>query len=388
MPWQHAVARAIFNKNAMAAAGFQVERDAPGATRIVLNGQWSLRDLDNDFARLRRALKPYFADANIHWDLTQIEQLDTAGAAVLWNGWHGQLKDKVALTDEQAALFETLASIPNPTVEKSSRFNLLKLIAAAGRLTIFMSSHLRDFVSLLGLLVMELAYLLRRPQDFPWREFSANIYKSGVTALPVTALLGFMIGIAMSYLMATQLRTFGADIFIVNILGLAIIRELGPILMAVLIAGRSGSAMAAQIGVMRVTEEIDALATMGISRILRVVLPKVLGLTFIAPFLVIWTSCWGLLGGALSANLELGLGYRFFFDYLATVVQPVNLTLGLVKGVMFGFIVAVMACHFGLRIKPNTESLSRSTTSSVVTAITCVILIDAGFAILTRSIGV
>ena len=372
----------------MAAASFQVEQTPRGARTIALHGQWSLRDLDNDFSQLRRALKPYFADAKMQWDLTQVEQLDTAGAAVLWNGWQGQLENRVTLTEEQATLFDTLASIAAKDDHKPPRFDWLRLIAGAGKLTMFLSSHIVDFVKLIGLLILELGYLLRRPQDFPWREFSANIYKSGVTALPVTALLGFMIGIAMSYLMATQLRTFGADIFIVNILGLAVIRELGPILMAVLIAGRSGSAMAAQIGVMRVTEEIDALATMGISRILRVVLPKVLGLTFIAPFLVIWTSCWALFGGALSANLELGLGFRFFFDYLAAVVQPVNITLSIIKGFMFGFIVAVMACHFGLRIKPNTESLSRSTTSSVVTAITCVILIDAAFAILTSGIGV
>ena len=209
---------------------------------------------------------------------------------------------------------------------------------------------------------MEIVYLLRHPRDFPWREFSANIYKSGVTALPVTALLGFMIGVAMSYLMAMQLHNFGADIFIVNILGLGIIRELGPMLMAILIAGRSGSAMTAQIGVMRVTEEIDALTTMGISRILRIILPKVLGLTFVAPFLVLWTSGWALTGGALSAYLQLDINFRFFFDYLPSVVQPVNLTLSLVKGLLFGFVVTLVACHFGLRIKPNTESLSRSTT--------------------------
>lgn len=373
----------------MAIASFQLAQDSEGKKRISLHGQWSLREMDNDFAQLRQALKPHFANQDLQWDLSEVEQLDTAGAAVLWNGWQGKLDNKTGLSEEQNHLFQTLGEINAQATEKpKSGFDPLTLIAAWGKLTIFLSSHITDFVRLTGLLVIELAYLIRRPQDFPWREFSANIYKSGVTALPVTALLGMMIGIAMSYLMATQLRTFGADIFIVNILGLAVIRELGPILMAVLVAGRSGSAMTAQIGVMRVTEEIDALAVMGISRILRVVLPKVLGLTFIAPMLVIWTSVWALLGGAFSANMELGLGFRFFFDYLATVVQPVNLTLSLIKGVMFGFVVAVVACHFGLRIKPNTESLSRSTTSSVVTAITCVILIDAVFAILTSGIGV
>ncbi|MGZ8251990.1 MAG: MlaE family ABC transporter permease, partial [Methylophilaceae bacterium] len=264
----------------------------------------------------------------------------------------------------------------------------LSLLVGIGSRMLEFIRHLRDFIQLLGLLLLEISYLLRRPQDFPWREFSANVYKSGVTALPVTALLGFMIGVAMSYLMARQLRAFGADIFIVNILGLGVIRELGPILMAVLVAGRSGSAMTAQIGVMRVTEEIDALTTMGISRILRVILPKVLGLTFIAPFLVLWTSFWALAGGAFSANLELGLSFRFFFDYLPQVVEPVNLTLSLVKGLLFGFVVTLVACHFGLRIKPNTESLSNSTTSSVVTSIVSVILVDAWFAIAARGVGV
>jgi phospholipid/cholesterol/gamma-HCH transport system permease protein len=204
----------------------------------------------------------------------------------------------------------------------------------------------------------------------------------------VTALLGFMIGIVMGYLMSRQLHAFGADVYIVNILGLSIIRELGPVLMAVLVAGRSGSAMTAQIGVMRVTDEIDALSTMGISRNLRVVLPKVLGLTFVSPLLVLWTSSWALAGGAFASNLELGISFRFFFEYLPLVVQPVNLTLSLIKGLMFGFVVALVACHFGLRIKPNTESLSNSTTSSVVTAISGVILVNALFAILTRGIGV
>jgi phospholipid/cholesterol/gamma-HCH transport system permease protein len=146
--------------------------------------------------------------------------------------------------------------------------------------------------------------------------------------------------------------------------------------------------MTAQIGVMRVTEEIDALATMGISKILRVILPKILGLTFVAPFLVLWTSGWALAGGALSANIQLDINYRFFFDYLPSVVQPVNLTIGLVKGLLFGSVVALVACHFGLRIKPNTESLSINTTNSVVTAITSVILINAWFAIATRGIGI
>jgi phospholipid/cholesterol/gamma-HCH transport system permease protein len=371
----------------MAAASFQVEQGEHGRRHVRLYGQWSLRSLENDFAELKASLAPFLSDPFTHWDLQQIEQLDTAGAAVLWTGWGGKLDGRIKLTPEQSKVFDMLSGLakPEPDQEKT---DWLAPFATWGNLVLEFASHLKDFAQLLGLLLLEILYVFRRPRDFPFREFCANIYKSGVTALPISALLGCMIGIAMGYLMSKQLRAFGADIFIVNILGLGIIRELGPMLMAVLVAGRSGSAMTAQIGVMRVTEEIDALTTMGISRILRIILPKVLGLTFVAPFLVLWTSTWGLIGGAVSANVELGISFRFFFEYLPLVVQPVNLTLSLIKGLLFGFIVTLLACHFGLRIKPNTESLSMSTTSSVVTAITGVILIDALFAILTRGIGV
>lgn len=371
----------------MAAASFHIELDQQGRPHVRLLGQWSLRFIENDFAALKASLSPYFSDPFTSWDLQQVEQLDTAAAAVLWAGWGAKLDHRINLTEKQRQVFDVLARL-DTSVRIRKHPDLISPVAMIGSLTLKFISHLRDLLQLLGLLLIEILYVLRRPSEFPLREFSANIYKSGVTALPISALLGFMIGIALSYLMSKQLRAFGADIFIVNILGLGIIRELGPMLMAVLIAGRSGSAMTAQIGVMRVTEEIDALTTMGISRILRVVLPKVLGLTLVAPLLVLWTSSWSLIGGALSANIELGISFRFFFEYLPTVVQPVNLTLSLIKGLLFGFVVTLLACHFGLRVKPNTESLSTSTTSSVVAAITAVILIDALFAILTRSIGV
>src|SRR5450830_181251 len=237
----------------MAAASFELETDDQGRHHVRLLGQWSLRSLENDFAELKDSLQPFFTDPFTHWDLRNVEQLDSAGASILWIGWGAKLDNRVALTEEQTKLFQMLGSLKTLASSKAPFDWLAPLIYLGGLSTAF-CRHLTDFVKLIGLLLLELAYLIRRPQDFPWREFLANIYKSGVTALPVTAMLGFMIGVAMSYLMAAQLRAFGADIFIVNILGLSIIRELGPILMAILIAGRSGSAMTAQIGVMRVTE--------------------------------------------------------------------------------------------------------------------------------------
>ena len=371
----------------MAAASFRVAQDDQGRRHVQLFGQWSLRAPSNDFTKLKKSLQPFFADTFTRWNLQEVEQLDAAGASTLLSGWGNKLNSNISLKPEQAELFNTLIGLTRPPTKKTER-DWLTPFTSVGKGVFHIAHHFTEFFRLLFLLLIEIAYLFRHPQDFPWRELSANIYKSGVNALPVTALLGFMIGVVMGYLMSKQLHTFGADIYIVNILGLSIIRELGPVLMAILVAGRSGSAMTAQIGVMRVTDEIDALTTMGISRTLRVVLPKVLGLTFVAPLLVLWTSGWTLAGGAFASNLELGISFRFFFDYLPLVVQPINLTLSLIKGLMFGFVVALVACHFGLRIKPNTESLSNSTTNSVVTAISGVILVNAWFAILTRGIGV
>jgi phospholipid/cholesterol/gamma-HCH transport system permease protein len=371
----------------MTDASFRVEDRPGGGRKVILSGHWSLREVDNNFADLREQLRPLFADPFTHWDLTGIGQIDSAGAAILLAGWGFRIDHRMQLLPEQATQFALLETLPTRHSASAGRGWIKTLVQRAWDGYLNFISHLIDFIGLLGALMLEVLHLLRHPQEIPWKEISANVYKGGVMALPVTGLVGFMIGIAMSFLMALQLRKFGADIFIINILGLAVIRELGPILMAVLVAGRSGSAMTAQIGVMRVTEEIDALATMGISRVLRLILPKVAGLTLIAPLLVFWTSCWALIGGMVAANLQLGIGYEFFLDHLPRVVKPVNLSLSMVKALMFGLLVALIACHFGLRVKPNTESLSSSTTTSVVAAITAVILVDAIFAIATRSVG-
>jgi phospholipid/cholesterol/gamma-HCH transport system permease protein len=234
---------------------------------------------------------------------------------------------------------------------------------------------------------LEALSLLRYPARVPWREISAGIYRTGVQALGITALVGFLVGVVLSYLSAQQLRQFGADIFIINLLGVSIVRELGPVLAAILVAGRSGSAMTAQLGVMRVTEELDAMAVMGIPYSLRLILPKVIALAITMPLIILWTDAVALLGGMVAAQSQLGFGFRFFLTSLSDAVPIANLWLGLGKGVVFGILIALVACHFGLRIKPNTESLGAGTTSSVVSAITVVIIVDAIFAILFSDIG-
>ena len=351
-------------------------------------GYWNLRGLTQLRPEATAGLTTLAAcHVDADWDLSQVDALDTAGAYLLWDAWGQRLPANIRLRPEQASAFRRWEQRPIPVVSAEARRpppfqqRVIRLIEQLGQ-------HLLDLIRLLGQLVLDILHLLRRPGDTPWKEISATIHETGGRALGITALVGFLIGVVVSYLSSLQLQTLGAQIYIINILGLSIIRELGPLLAAILVAGRSGSAMTARIGVMRVTQELDAIAAMGISPSLRLILPKVVALIVALPLLVVWTDIIALIGGAVSANLELGIGYHQFFSKLPSAVPVSNLLIGLLKGVVFGLSIALIACHFGLRIQPNTESLGDETTNSVVVAITLVILIDAVFAILFRGVGI
>jgi phospholipid/cholesterol/gamma-HCH transport system permease protein len=357
---------------------------------IHLSGEWTLVAF-MDGARLD-AVRAGLKEGGIHarWDLSGVERMDSAAAVLLWQTWGYRWPGALTVSPAIRASLERVAILEEPLpppAHPGIPSRLLGGVARIGAVWLVILRHLLGLVELHGRLLLDLGFLLRHPRETPWKELSANIYKAGFQALPVLALMGFLIGITISYLSALQLKMYGADIFIVNVLGISIIRELGPVLVAILVAGRSGSAMTAQIGVMRVTEEIDALATLGISRTIRVVLPKVLALTFVMPLLVIWSSATALLGGALAAWSQLDLSPIYFFESLPRVVPITNLWIGLAKGMVFGFLIALLACRFGLHVRPNTESLSAHTTASVVSAITLVIIMDALFAVLTRNIG-
>tara|TARA_Y100001936_G_scaffold250605_1_gene303791 strand:+ start:2015 stop:3151 length:1137 start_codon:yes stop_codon:yes gene_type:complete len=356
-----------------------------GVHKLILSGNFTLSELEKRSQSLSTELSPFVSNSNLHWDLTGIKKMDNTVALLLWKVW-GRVRPKyLKLTIEQENLFnriENTMAISKPP--KTFGFNPIRTL---GETSILAWENLIGIITLTGQLILDTRYLITYPARIPWREISATLFRTGAQALGITALVGFLIGIVLSYLSSQQLQTYGADIFIINILGISIIRELGPMLAAILVAGRSGSSMTAQLGVMRVTEELDALAVMGIPYSLRLILPKVIGLSIAMPLLVIWTSSIALMGGMVSAEIQLGLGYQFFLDKLSDVVPIENLWIGLGKGVVCGIIVALISCHFGLRIKSNTESLGEGTTTAVVTAITTVIIIDAIFAIIFANVG-
>lgn len=359
---------------------------ADGRARIVLSGNWVLRALLPHAVVLRRQLLGFVREGDVLWDLRAVRTLDDAGALLLWRSW-GRRRPRLQLRPEQESMFAHLSPVPLAPPAPAAH-DPLALVAALGRPLLALREHMQQIVLLSGHLVLDVLHLVRRPALVPWREISANIHRTGAQALPIVALVGFLVGVVLSYLSAKQLASYGANIFIINILGIGIVRELGPMLAAILVAGRSGSSMTAQLGVMRVTEELDALAVMGISRTLRLVLPKVLALAITLPLLVLWCNAIALLGGMLAANWELGISYREFLHTLPATLPASNLWLGIGKGMLFGILIAVIACHYGLRIKPNTGSLATGTTDSVVTSITVVILVDAAIAVLFSPVGV
>lgn len=387
MPAQAAGTAGTTGGTWVSGASLSLETDAEGRRWLRLAGEWRLMALAPRYAALDAELAAKAKEPGLGWDLRGIGSLDSAGAMMLWRAWGYRFPESLATRDELEPVFARLYAASKLKETGPEPKLPWEWVVTVGSLSLRLWRHLVDFTGLIGQLVLDAIRLARHPGEGPWRETSANLYKSGVRAMPVTALVGFLIGIVLSYLSALQLKTFGADIFIVNILGMGIIRELGPVLVAVLVAGRSGSAMTAQLGVMRVTEEIDALATMGVSRSLRLVFPKVAALALAMPLLVLWTSAIALMGGMVSAQFQLDISYGFFIETLPKVVPLANLYIAMAKGVTFGILVALVACHFGLRVRPNTESLSSNTTASVVSAITVVILVDAMFAIATRNIG-
>jgi phospholipid/cholesterol/gamma-HCH transport system permease protein len=354
---------------------------------VVASGIWQVHVLaDRGVIKALLAQLDSLKDKALAWDLSGIISLDHIGAQMFWNTWGKRRPAELKLAPQQEELFKRIEEAGKHEMPHTRRSRLTwVMILGFGILSFF--EHLKGFIALIGQVVQDVFRFARHPFTGPWREISANIFHAGFQALGITALVGFLIGVVLSYLSAQQLRTFGGDMYLVNILGMSVIRELGPLLAAILVAGRSGSSITAQLGVMRVTEELDAMLVMGISHGYRLIMPKVLALAISMPLLVVWTDAMALIGGMVSAKVELSLSARYFIQKLPDAVPLANYTIGLLKGTVFGMLIALVSCHFGLRIKPNTESLGRGTTTAVVTAITVVILADAVFAIIFSNVG-
>ena len=363
----------------------QTQEGRPWAVPV---GRWSAAELGDRTLWRRLAPQIKAVPANAGWDLEQLQWLDHVGAQLLWQQWGKRWPEQLKINSNQRAMLERVAQLSQAEPASAPPWSLVAALIHLGELVNHARTHLVFGTTLIGQLLLDMVRLLRAPQRGPWRDISGHLYATGATALPITALVGFLIGVVLAYLMALQLRQFGAESFIVNILGISLIRELGPMLAAILVAGRSGSSITAQIGVMRVTEELDAMRVMGIPHGFRLVMPRTLALALAMPLISVWTTLAALAGGMLAADITLGISPSYFVQALPAAVKVGNLGLAVAKSVVFGGLIALIGCHWGLRVKPNTQSLGEGTTASVVTSITMVIIVDAIFAVAFRNVGI
>jgi phospholipid/cholesterol/gamma-HCH transport system permease protein len=345
---------------------------------VSLHGRWDIRAIHDRPGELLESLRAVGSGAT-RWDLTQVRDIDAAGATLMWHAWNRARPAQLAIRPEDAWVFDNLAKLAGgATVAHPAHGALL---ARLGRVGIATWEACADVVRLLGAGVIDGVVMWRHLQDVPRREITATIFRSGTQALLISGLVGFLIGIVLCYLSGQQLRDLGAGSYVVNLVGFAVLRELGPLLAAILNAGRSGSAITAQIGVMRVTEELSAMSVLGISHVRRLVVPKLIGQVVALPLVVVWTDLMAILGAMLGAKELLGIAPPDFLHGIVRVIPLTNLLFGVAKGALFGAAVALISCYFGFRIKPDSESLAAGTTGAVVTSLTAVLMLDAVLAI-------
>jgi phospholipid/cholesterol/gamma-HCH transport system permease protein len=367
---------------------FSVEFSAPqgaqgaAAGELLCGGTWSVHTI----AKLERRL------ADLRWpqggetviDGSGITLLDTAGAWLL----HRTVRQRAArggvvsmqgLRTEFAALVQLIAA--RELALEAPPIRPPPWLVRVGQHVWAAVSGARGYLAFVGESALALFATLRHPGRLRWRPILHNVQRAGVDALPITGLLSFLMGIVIAYQGADQLQRFGANIFVVDLVALAMLRELSPLLTAIIIAGRSGSAYTAQIGTMKVTEEIDALRTIGVGAQELLVLPKVLALIIVMPLLTIYTDVTGVLGGMVMASTKLDVSFDVFIDRLDDAIQMSSYWTGLAKAPVFAVIIALVGCYRGFQVSGSADSVGAQTTLSVVQSIFLVIVTDAVFSV-------
>ena len=244
------------------------------------------------------------------------------------------------------------------------------------------------FLAFIGEVVVALLLAMRHPGRIRWQEILADMYQSGVRALPLVGLLSFLMGVVIAYQGSVQLQLYGANIYIADLVGHSMLRELAPLLTAILVCGRTGSAYAAQIGTMQVREEVAALQTIGIPPVDVLVLPKLISLIIVLPLLSVFADVLAIFGGMVMANSLLGISFSAFFFRLEEAISYSTFMIGIGKAPLFAAIIAIVGCYQGFRVAGSAESVGRHTTISVVQSIFLVIVTDALFSILFILLGV
>jgi phospholipid/cholesterol/gamma-HCH transport system permease protein len=354
------------------------------ALRMAIRGRVEIANAQEVLEEAIRHLED--GDRDVHLDLSGVEYFDSGGGAVLLGlrervrhgrsdltivGSTPEIDGFLSLVDEDA-VFGPSARQEAPREDLTRKLGGVTLAALAmGRTVVVFTGEM-----MLGLLDAA-----RHPAKIRWRETWLYMQRTGVDGLPIVALISFLMGLITAFQAAVQLRQFGADIYIANLVGLSIVRELGPLMTAIIAAGRSGAAFAAEIGTMKVSEEIDALSTMGLDRTRFLVTPKVLALLVMLPLLTVCSDVVGLFGGLVVARVNLELPAQVYLRQLQWVLVPWDVISGLIKSVVFALLVAGVGCLWGFEARGGAESVGRITTAAIVAGIFMIIVADAVFTV-------
>ena len=367
-------------------AGPPASLTQPTPSQLVLAGPWTAAGIGAIEAQLASLRVPAGSPAVA--DGAGITALDTAGAWLLQKLLTRLRADgNVASVQGLQPGFETLlgavaeqvaARTAAPAAAATPQPGVLERV---GRWAGGVVEQVVALLSFVGETALALGGSVLRPARIRWRPILFNIRSAGFDALPIVGLLSFLLGVVVAYQGADQLRQYGANIFVADLVGLSMLREFAPLITAIIVAGRSGSAYAAQIGTMAVTEEIDAMRTLGIAPIELLVLPKVIALMIALPLLTLFADMLGVFGGMLMARAQLGVSFPEFNDRFVKAVSTTAYLVGIGKAPVFALIIAMVGCFQGFRTRGGADSVGRQTTRSVVQAIFLVIVADALFSV-------
>lgn len=364
------------SESAAARAAAHLEGDT---LAVVLAGPWRAREPRPTWAGCLGGRRPARVRLSLEgegpWDSSLLLFLQDAQA---WCRESGAACDASALPEGLRAQLAQLLASPPP----SSRPARKSFLAEVGLATREAAATLRGIVVFVGDCVLGAAAAARRPGRFRWRDCLGEMQQCGAMALPIVSLISFLVGLTLAYQGALELRQFGADIYVADLVGLAVVREMGPMMTAVILAGRTGAAFAASLGNMRANDEIDALETLGVSPVEFLALPRILALAVMMPLLALYADAVGILGGMAVARGVLQIPPSAYWIELLTAVAMPDLNTGLVKAVAFGLLVGLSGCLAGLKADRSAAGVGRAATSAVVTAILLIIVADALFAVI------
>ena len=351
--------------------------------KLYCLGKWTLANVK----QIERELQNVPSDRKIVWDLSSVEDFDSAGV-LLFIEYYKRYQNEttveiVGYTKNQKNMYDLL----NKNIHTYEKPKIKGYFEKVGENTLEILSDIKDFITFVGHLFSALFHTWIKPKDIRIKETVYHIHQSGFNALIIIALTSFLVGMVISYQGSVQLAKFGADMFIVDTVSISITRELGPMITAIVIAGRSGSAYTAEIGAMKITEEISAMRTMGFDPYTFLVLPRVIALMIALPQLIFFADIIGILGGMTAASMQLGISIPQFLDRLYEVLEVKHYLLGMMKGPVFAFIIAAVGCFRGFQVSDNTESIGLHTTASVVNSIFLVIAFDALFSVIFTELG-